>query len=71
MNLPPRQVDAVDKDVRIYVFLPASARLKLIEEASARGLDWYRLGGAVLAMWVQAGCPDRIHSQPDAVGGVQ
>ncbi len=69
MVLPPRQPDAADKDVRIYVFLPASARLKLVEEAGARGLDWYRLGGAVLAMWVQAGCPDTI--QPKADGGAQ
>ncbi len=65
MALPPRQTQIVDKDVRIYVFVPVSVRLKLIEESGARGLDWYRLGGSVLAMWVAAGCPDTIAAKLD------
>lgn len=68
--LPPKQAKPDDQEYRIFVFVPATVRLALVEESTSRGIDWSRLGGAVLTMWVKAGCPDRILSEvpPVSVG---
>ncbi len=60
MKLPPRQDQIEDKEVRFYVSGPLSVKLALQEEAARRRLDLWTLGGAVLTMWVQAGCPDGL-----------
>lgn len=70
--IPPRQHLSEDKERRFYVFAPASMILALQTEALARGTDAWKLGGAVIGMWVAAGCPDSIvAAQADAQGGRQ
>lgn len=56
--IPPRLTTFEDKEVRFYVTAPSSIKLRIAEEAVARGTDLWTLGGAVLAQWVTAGCPD-------------
>lgn len=58
--IPPRLAQIEDKDVRFYVVAPSSVKLALSEEAVSRGTDLWSLGGAVLAQWVTAGCPDSL-----------
>ncbi len=58
MAIPPRQEHIEDKEVRFYVFAPASVKLALHQEAIQRGVEFWHLGGAVLASWLRAGCPD-------------
>lgn len=72
-TLPPRQDKPDNHDYRVFVYVPASVRLKLVEQATSRGIDWSRLGGAVLGMWVDAGCPDAIAGEqcPDSSGAAQ
>jgi len=67
--IPPRQQLSEDKERRFYVFAPASVVLALQTEAVARDTDAWKLGGAVIGMWVAAGCPDSIAAaNPDAKG---
>lgn len=58
--IPPRKpVDQLkDKDVRWYVHTKSSVKQAMTDEAFRRGVDLWTLGGAVLASWLQAGCPD-------------
>lgn len=58
--IPPRKpADQLkDKDVRWYVHTKSSVKQAMTDEAFRRGVDLWTLGGAVLASWLQAGCPD-------------
>ncbi|WP_139231888.1 hypothetical protein [Azotobacter beijerinckii] len=58
--IPPRKpADQLqDKEVRWYVHTLSSVKQGMTEEAFRRGVDLWTLGGAVLASWLQAGCPD-------------
>jgi hypothetical protein len=58
--IPPRLAQIEDKDVRFYVFTPASVRLALITEAHKRGSDLWTLCGSILSQWLDAGCPDSL-----------
>ncbi|MDT4817765.1 hypothetical protein FQZ97_508490 [compost metagenome] len=58
--IPPRQNLIEDKERRFYIFAPGSVIVSLQEEALARGTDAWKLGGAVIAQWIAAGCPDAI-----------
>ncbi len=58
--IPPRLSQVEDKEVRFYVVAQTSIKLALSEEAVRRGTDLWSLGGAVLAQWVTAGCPDSL-----------
>ncbi|MNR63830.1 hypothetical protein D3C85_1862690 [compost metagenome] len=37
---------------------PASVKLALHQEAMQRNVEYWDLGGAVIASWLRAGCPD-------------
>lgn len=67
--IPPRQAISAleDKERRFYLFAPVSVVIALQAESAARCVDPWRLGGAVIAGWLAAGCPDQI--QPRADGG--
>lgn len=67
MTLPPRDpsADTADKEKRFFVFASQGVILALQTEAVSRGLDAWRLGGAVITQWIEAGCPDAI--QPRTV----
>ncbi|MFC2974080.1 hypothetical protein ACFOJE_17915 [Azotobacter bryophylli] len=58
--IPPRKpADQLkDKEVRWYVHTKSSVKQAMTDEAFRRGVDLWTLGGAVLASWLQAGCPD-------------
>lgn len=58
MAIPPRQEQITDKECRFYVHAPASVKLALHQEALRRNVELWDLGGAVLASWLRAGCPD-------------
>lgn len=58
MAIPPRQEQITDKECRFYVCAPASVKLALHHEALRRNVELWDLGGAVLASWLRAGCPD-------------
>lgn len=70
-TLPPRKDTPDDHEYRVFVYVTAQVRLKLVEQATSRGIDWSRLGGAVLSMWVDAGCPDRIAGEAAQTGAAQ
>lgn len=57
-RIPPRQTNIEDKDKRFYVQSTTTVKLALEKEAFARGSDLWSLSGAVLASWLDAGCPD-------------
>ncbi|WP_312226567.1 hypothetical protein [Stutzerimonas nitrititolerans] len=71
MEIPARKdpAEAGDKERRFYVFAPASVVLALQAEGVARVTDPWRLGGAVLAQWVAAGCPDEIKPRDEGDRG--
>lgn len=56
--IPPRQKKVDDKERRFYISAPSSVYLQLQQEAIQRGTDLWTLGGAVLTLWLKAGCPD-------------
>lgn len=56
-----------DKERRFYVLAPENVVLALQAEAVARATDAYRLGGAVIAQWIAAGCPDEIQARSEGV----
>ena len=62
MTIPSRKAltELDDKERRFYVFAPASVVVALQAEAVGRCVDPWRLGGAVVQSWIEAGCPDRI-----------
>ncbi|WP_350446824.1 hypothetical protein ABS648_23265 [Pseudomonas solani] len=62
MSLPSRKdiSEVGTEERRFYVTAPARVVIQLQAEAAARGTDAYRLGGSVIALWVEAGCPDAI-----------
>lgn len=52
--------ESEDKERRFFVLAQSSTVLALQSEAVARCVDPWRLGGEVIANWIQAGCPDQI-----------
>lgn len=65
--IPPRLAQIEDKEVRFYVHATASVRLALTQEAHRRGADYWTLGGAVIAQWLEAGCPDFVSASAAAL----
>ncbi|MFT0623293.1 hypothetical protein ACMHYQ_11645 [Ectopseudomonas guguanensis] len=62
MTIPARKdiSEIEDKERRFHVLAPASVVVALQVEAGKRCTDAWRLGGAVIQSWLEAGCPDHI-----------
>lgn len=67
MTIPSRKAvsEIEDKERRFYVFAPASVVVALQAEAASRCVDAWRLGGAVIQSWLEAGCPDQIERRKE------
>lgn len=61
--IPPRLDKPEPKERRFYVTADSTVHLALQKEAHARGTDLWTLGGAVLAAWLDAGCPGSFTPQ--------